>query len=718
MDNLLFSIPCRNTVQIMISIVVQFLLNLTVYKVIFHCESSSSSMLKTKTIKTIFLSFFLLTACLLFKHQADLSSSTIKPLGKGNLTALNRVYSQWKQNYQQHNGDQFLSIPLSAHKGLNATSESSVTIDLYSGAVTAVIKNLAADTYAIWLIGSQKADKNIQVTRLLGHLTDSGNNTYHLESQLKRSKMQDIYLSRVVISSDLQNPLSNILLSGSPSLFQKTFYRDQYWAAIQLEPAPQASPIASDSDSLIKQLLPKAAYAENPKHSLEDTFTAQIAKGRDLFINETFNGNGRTCSTCHRLDNNHTIDAKYIARLPDDDPLFIAETNLDLKNLEQPKLLRQFGLILANIDGFDKPGVLRSVPHLLALGTSITPEEEFEGTSVTHALGWSADGAPGDGSLRTFTIGAVMQHMPKTLNREADVDFRLPTDEELDALEAYMLSLGRSEDLDLDNMYFSSPLVQKGRELFHSKEPGTGQCKGCHVNAGANSSSSLQNGNRNTGVENMPDNPLKIVWKQTPTDGGFGRDARSDCGWSEQYDCFGNHEFNMTTVVEAADTPPFFHNNSVNTIEEAVAFYNSNAFHASPGANPADPDDPDSICERCIHLEPTQVTAIALFLRTINAMENIRSANDLLQQAGQLKKHQRNELILLAIAETEDAIEVLEGGAIIPNPESLKLLHKALSIEQSALQKHNRRFVRNFITEAIEYQQLANDLLLAEAPVE
>lgn len=466
---------------------------------------------------------------------------------------------------------------------------------------------------------------------------------------------------------------------------------------------------------LVNQLIP-TAYAKSKKHALDDPLTAQIEKGRDLFINETFEGNGRTCSTCHRLDNNHTIDPKYIASLPDDDPLFVAEYIPELADLEQPLLLRQFGLVLANIDGFDKPGVFRSVPHLLALGTSITPEEEFEGTVVEHSLGWSADGAPGDGSLRSFTLGAVKQHMPKTLNRIEDVDFRLPTDDELDALEAYMLSLGRAEDLDLDNMYFSSPLVQRGRELFHSKEPGTGQCKGCHLNAGANSSSSLQNGNRDTGVDNMPDNPLKLVWKKTPADGGFGNNEQNDCGGTAKETCYGNREFNMTTVVEAADTPPFFHNNSVNTIEEAVAFYNSNSFHASPGATPADPDDHDSVCERCIHMEPTQVTAIALFLRTINAMENIRSSNDLDWQARSLSRNQRNELLKLAIAETEDAIEVLEGGAIIPNPESVKLLHTAIYLQQKALKNRNRIKAWKNITEAIQYKQQANDLLLTDAP--
>ena len=50
-----------------------------------------------------------------------------------------------------------------------------------------------------------------------------------------------------------------------------------------------------------------------------------IARGRELFFNETFGGNGRTCGTCHPADNHFTIDPAYIARLPPGDPLFVAE---------------------------------------------------------------------------------------------------------------------------------------------------------------------------------------------------------------------------------------------------------------------------------------------------------------------------------------------------------------------------------------------------------
>src|SRR5439155_8512230 len=62
-----------------------------------------------------------------------------------------------------------------------------------------------------------------------------------------------------------------------------------------------------------------------------DRLSQLIAKGRDLFFNETFAGNGRTCGTCHPAENNFTIDPAFIATLPKDNPLFVAEFNPDLK---------------------------------------------------------------------------------------------------------------------------------------------------------------------------------------------------------------------------------------------------------------------------------------------------------------------------------------------------------------------------------------------------
>src|SRR5258707_10308351 len=84
-----------------------------------------------------------------------------------------------------------------------------------------------------------------------------------------------------------------------------------------------------------------------------------------------------------------------------------------------------------------------------------------------------------------------------------------------------------------------------------------------------------------------------------PRDGGFGRAPNPRGG-------FGNGRFNTPVVIESADTGPFFHNNSAATIEEAVAFYNSNAFNNSEVGLQFKAADTGGIG---IHLESTQVEA-------------------------------------------------------------------------------------------------------------
>ena len=132
---------------------------------------------------------------------------------------------------------------------------------------------------------------------------------------------------------------------------------------------------------------------------------ALINAGRDLFFNETFAGNGRTCGTCHPEDNNLTIDPEYIATLPDDDPLFVAERpqpNPLAENFEKPELMRKLGLILENTNGFgdlENDFTLRSVPHLLALRTTLTPPgaAAYDGTTSPPANCCTIE--PSDGGL-------------------------------------------------------------------------------------------------------------------------------------------------------------------------------------------------------------------------------------------------------------------------------------------------------------------------------
>src|SRR5262245_15594865 len=70
-----------------------------------------------------------------------------------------------------------------------------------------------------------------------------------------------------------------------------------------------------------------------------------VCVGANMFFRETFEGNGRTCASCHRVERNFTIDAAFIATLPANDPLFVAERNPTLANLERPAQMRARGQI-------------------------------------------------------------------------------------------------------------------------------------------------------------------------------------------------------------------------------------------------------------------------------------------------------------------------------------------------------------------------------------
>jgi hypothetical protein len=375
-----------------------------------------------------------------------------------------------------------------------------------------------------------------------------------------------------------------------------------------------------------------------------DPQAALIAKGRRIFFNETFNGNGRTCGTCHPAENNFTLDPGFIARLPSNDPLFVAEFVPALsQNFENPRLMRELGLILENLDGFDDPAkrfVMRGIPHTLALRSSIA-------SPAGPRTGWSGDGAPGDRTLRSFATGAVIQHFTKSLNRVPDVDFRLPTAEELDALEAFQLSLGRQEELKLP-LPLKGEIARRGQAIFLDRE--VGKCTFCHQNAGATADlgkGNIGNQNFDTGVEDLPDQPARLIVRSVPADDGLGSP--------------GDRTFNTPPLVEAASTPPFFHNNSVATIETAVGFYDGDAFNNSPaGKTLAKLTGGEGI-----EIDGTQIQAIASFLRVLNALEKIRQSIELLQAARSYGHGaDPGSPLRQAIAETSHAITVLSQAQL------------------------------------------------------
>ena len=224
---------------------------------------------------------------------------------------------------------------------------------------------------------------------------------------------------------------------------------------------------------------------------------ALVDEGRRVFNEETFGGNGRTCSTCHIPAEGYNISPADIAKLPKKqrDLVFMAS----VPGFENAALIETRALF--NISGGPAPlcpgddpscfddddghsgPVFRASMNIEALdlttrvdedvvadgdfhGTPLLPPECSTGVELDlPQLGWAGDGSPGtpkvldgddvcqmhhgafdmdaDGSIRAFASGAIAQHFTRSLNRIPGVDFRRATADELDALEAFQRWLGR-----------------------------------------------------------------------------------------------------------------------------------------------------------------------------------------------------------------------------------------------------------------------------------
>jgi hypothetical protein len=402
--------------------------------------------------------------------------------------------------------------------------------------------------------------------------------------------------------------------------------------------------------------------APTPVNDALQTFTlplaTQVANGENLFNGETFQGNGRTCATCHVASLNFAlppsnIQSRFSTVSTTFDPLFIGEaapssfdagfdfnlntleltqevpsgtpclgalqgiltsgsgataarakvltqvspttylvfggmnpalsgtvsdsnscsgTVLSLTSgslgaisgstvlgLENPKRMRTSadttnfpqgrGLILENIDGFPPiPNVFRKSPHLLNLS------QRF------GSFGLSGNFF----DLQTFATGAVTQHFPRTLARNSGgtaPDFRLPTADELAAMEAFMRSLDFPAGTDPNkfnlNQFVVTAAQQRGSNAFF----GAAKCSFCHISTILDSSSTF-----NTGVVNQTINSAALD--------NLPCEPSTACG---------SRSFTTRQLFNIANLSPFFHDGSAATLKDVLAFYNSSFFNNSPG---------------------------------------------------------------------------------------------------------------------------------------
>jgi cytochrome c peroxidase len=526
-----------------------------------------------------------------------------------------------------------LSTETVSSNGLTASAKVILSIDPPSGRISRIQATLdsipMSQDFDLWLVkngpsGTVKPETGDSFYKV-GTFTivNSTNNDKSLDVSPQGGVVFD--LDMVVVTRKDQHPTVSRIATGERTLLEKRFFREA--AGQPMDPVAE----------------PRADFVE--------TNDPLVQRGAQLFFSDTFGGNGRTCGTCHRLNNNLTIDAAFISTLPSNDPLFVSETNPALAQLEDARVLRSRALILENTDGFGDPThkfTDRSPNHTFALGTTLDFINQaffgYPSSPPRQRLGWGGDGAPGAGSLHEFAFGAIVQHMTKRLDRVPGTDFRIPTQGDLDALEAFQLFTGRQHSPDITLLGFRDATAQRGQALATSQSTG-GKCASCHFELQANTPNLNENFDIGTD-ERVTD---------LPADDGFRQPLQSPITqFIPSTGVPGAKLFNVAPVIEAADTAPFFHNNSAATIEDTVQHYTSPFFANSPG----------SALVGGIQLSDAQVQDIANFLRELNALENIRQVRKRMQFVHDNRSTGNTTILSIAQRDAQDAIGDLSAKSL------------------------------------------------------
>ncbi len=737
--------------------------------------------------------------------------------GKASISNFQKNYERWSQAYRATEPvgpvvtllwSRGLSSEYTAAKGI-------VQFNMDQETVSVRIKGLEDHSISeVWLVDNQPgtgrsvAPESGDNLMRVGTLKFDGDNAW-LDAQI--TDLKNFQTDLVVVSRRDKYPDQQRTLVGTMSLFQKLFHYPKQTPL----PEPQAPAQRMGTNfSLIKEA---AATGYTPAGFFPGVPSGLINNGRSLFFEETFNGNGRTCGTCHKEEDNMALGIKTIASLPPDDPLFIVEQEFRQDGspnalfnefrMEKPALMRKVGLIVENLDGFRNNNgeftsrvAMRAPQHVLSIRTTLAPPPiaNDDGTLPVDPLdlvfaertGWSGDGTPTGfnveffesngreltGSLRDFTIGAIVQHFPLTLERSTATfdesgnprqpDFRFATEDELDALEAFMLSIGRQEEnQDLNAIQLTDEVADRGRLNFmgfnvFDTNPADGRpplnCNACHFNGGANTDptfpfppsvtpnhdladlaaagGSIRSHNRSFGpqVERLADQAGDII-VQVVDDPS----VRGNC-FRQGYAAVPLLPDDLPDDQEADPTPS--RGCSANRFDNGFDFaigqrfrrlrIADNRFNAPPVFEAM--DNPPffhghqintvegsvafyatnrhlrdgTFLPAIVPLNGAQVINVARFMRVMGADFNAESAKTLLEKAVLLNANSRKRTnIHLALAEIEDAVELLEAVQLHFD-DAVPLFEETTIILESALASLNVDALELAIAKLTEAQNL------------
>ena len=179
--------------------------------------------------------------------------------------------------------------------------------------------------------------------RLL-HLARLKKGIGRVEKDLGADFFRGVEVDRLIVSEAGVSPMKSRLLTGSRPLYERLYTQARLARESGRKPAFGI----------------EAKSGESPSTVLVSTgeVSPLVFRGGEIFSRETFEGNGRSCGTCHPVANNQTIDPTFIATLDASDPLFIAEQSVGqpLENLENIAAAKELRPHLGEHRQFQRPG--------------------------------------------------------------------------------------------------------------------------------------------------------------------------------------------------------------------------------------------------------------------------------------------------------------------------------------------------------------------------
>ena len=328
--------------------------------------------------------------------------------------------------------------------------------------------------------------------------------------------------------------------------------------------------------------LPALIGFKKPQFAFLDLFL-----GRRLFERETFDGNGRTCLTCHSRDTGTVSphDAQQRFAADPRDPLFLADGSDDGQGNGAARMQRDATVLVrialpTNVSLVDDPAarsvvLRRGIPSTLntpALDDTLMLDGRHS-SLVAQARGAIGDHAqaPREPRVDELLHIAAFQHTPQFFSSLTMLKF------------AYTgakpsLPKGRTAS------------EQRGRRFFVDAAPSgdlkTGLCAGCHSGAMLNETNEFipappfQRGGRfqSIGVSefNEAGNPVHR-WRFQNADGTVTEFDSPDPGRAlitgDARDTQARNAFKIPSLWGAARTAPYFHDNSAKTLEELAEHY-------------------------------------------------------------------------------------------------------------------------------------------------